>query len=203
MTRAYSIDLREGVVRQVEAGGSVRRVAAMFAVSPSFVVKLAQAWRQRGTVAARPQGGDRRSTALERHRDWQLVAETPDLTLAEIRDRLGEHGTPASISAIWRLFDRHGISFKKKPPTPPNRCARTRTPRVSGWRASQDGLNPRPGSSSSTRPGPPPTWPECAAAVSAARAWSAPSRTTIGRSPPWLPDCATTVLPHPLSSTAQ
>jgi transposase len=91
----------------------VRRVAAMFAVSPSFVVKLAQAWRQRGTVAARPQGGDRRSTALERHRDWQLVAETPDLTLAEIHDRLGEHGTPASISAIWRLFDRHSISFKK------------------------------------------------------------------------------------------
>jgi len=110
MTRAYLIDLRERVVRQVEAGGSVRRVAAMFAVSPSFVVKLAQAWRQCGTVAARPQGGDRRSTALERHRDWllQLVAETPDLTLAEIRERLG---TPASISAIWRFFDGHGISF--------------------------------------------------------------------------------------------
>jgi transposase len=90
----------------------------MFAVSPSFVVKLTQAWRRRGTVAARPQGGDRRSTALERHRDWllQLVAETPDLTLAEIRDRLGEHGTPASISAIWRFFDRHGISFKKNRP---------------------------------------------------------------------------------------
>ena len=106
------------MVRQVEAGGSVRRVAAVFAVSPSFVVKLTQAWRQRGTVAARPQGRDRRSTALERHRDWllQLVAETPDLTLAEIRDRLGKHGTPASISAIWRFFDRHGISFKKNRP---------------------------------------------------------------------------------------
>jgi hypothetical protein len=78
MTRAYSIDLRERVVRQVGAGGSVRRVAAMFAVSPSFVVKLTQAWQQRGTVAARLQGGDRSSTALERHRDWllQLVAET-------------------------------------------------------------------------------------------------------------------------------
>src|SRR5208282_2047905 len=40
-------------------------VAAMFAVSPSFVVKLTQARRRRGTVAARPQGGDRRSTAIE------------------------------------------------------------------------------------------------------------------------------------------
>jgi transposase len=113
MTRAYSVDLRERVVRQVEAGGSVRKVAAMFAVSASFVVKLTQAWRQRGTVAARPQGGDRRSGALERQRDWllQLVAETPDLTLAEIRERLGERGISASISAIWRFFDRHGVSF--------------------------------------------------------------------------------------------
>jgi transposase len=50
MNRAHSIDLRERVVRQVEGGGSVRRVAAMFAASPSFVVKLTQAWRQRGTV---------------------------------------------------------------------------------------------------------------------------------------------------------
>ena len=171
MTRAYSIDLRERVVRQVEAGGSVRRVAAVFAVSPSFVVKLTQAWRQRGTVAARPQGGDRRSTALERHRDWllQLVAETPDLTLTEIRDRLGEHGTPASISAIWRFFDRHGISLKK-PPTPPNRCARKWTPRVSSGARAKAGLI-RPGSSSSTRPGPPPIWPGYVAAVRAAHGW--------------------------------
>jgi hypothetical protein len=50
------------------------------------------------------------------------MAETPDLTLAEIRDRLGKHGTAASISAIWRFFDRHA-SILKKPPTPPNRCA--------------------------------------------------------------------------------
>ena len=115
MTRPYSVDLRERVVRQVEAGDSVRRVAAMFAVSPSFVVKLAQAWRRRGTVAALPQGGDRRSTAIERHREWllQLVAETPDLTLEEIRARLGERGFPAAVSTIWRFFDRHGISFKK------------------------------------------------------------------------------------------
>ena len=115
MTRPYSVDLRERVVRQVEAGDSVRRVAAMFAVSPSFVVKLAQAWRRRGTVAALPQGGDRRSLAIERHREWllQLVAETPDLTLEEIRARLTERGLPAAVSTIWRFFDRHGISFKK------------------------------------------------------------------------------------------
>ena len=115
MTRPYSLDLRERVVQHVAAGQSARAVADTFAVSPSFVVKLSQYWRKQGSVAPRRQGGDHRSQAIEEHRDWllQQVTETPDLTLAEIRDRLGERGLPASISAIWRFFQRHGISFKK------------------------------------------------------------------------------------------
>ena len=36
MTRGHSVDLRERVVRQIEAGGSVRTVAAIFAVSAGF-----------------------------------------------------------------------------------------------------------------------------------------------------------------------
>lgn len=97
------MDLRERVMQHVAAGASVRSVAALFTVSPSFVVKLSQAWRRRGTVAAQPQG-DRRSAAIERQREWllQVVAETPELTLAETQDRLGERGASASISAIWR-----------------------------------------------------------------------------------------------------
>ena len=115
MTRPYSVDLRERVVQHVAAGASVRAVAALFAVSPSFVVKLSQAWRRRGSVLAQPQGGDRRSAAIEAHREWllALVAQEPDLTLEEIRARLGERGRSASVSAIWRFFTRHGISFKK------------------------------------------------------------------------------------------
>jgi transposase len=157
MTRPYSMDLRERVVQHAAAGASVRSVAALFAVSPSFVVKLSQAWRWRATVAAQPQGGDRRAPAIERHREWllQVVAETPDLTLAEIRERLGERGASASISAIWRFFERHGISLKK-PRTPPSRNARTGTTPASNGGTAKAGLI-RPVSSSSTRPGPPPT----------------------------------------------
>ena len=115
MTRPYSLDLRERIVQHVSAGQSVRAVADTFAVSASFVVKLSQHWRREGSVAPRRQGGDHRSQTIEEHRDWllQQVAETPDLTLAEIRGRLGERGLSASISAIWRFFQRHGISLKK------------------------------------------------------------------------------------------
>jgi transposase len=143
MTRPYSVDLRERVVQHVAAGASVRSVAALFAVSPSFVVKLSQAWRRRGTVAAQPQGGDRRSAAIERHREWllQVVAETPDLTLAEIREQLGARGTPASISAIWRFFQRHGISFKKTAHAAEQERPDVREARRQ-WRHSQGGLDP-------------------------------------------------------------
>ncbi len=56
MPRAYSSDLRERVKRAVEKGGSCRQVAAQYEVSVSFVVKLMQRWRERGTLAAEHTG---------------------------------------------------------------------------------------------------------------------------------------------------
>jgi transposase len=131
MTRPYSVDLRERVVQHLAAGQSVRAVAATFAVSASFVVKLSQHWRRDGSVAPRAQGGDHRSQPIEEHGDWllQQIAETPDLTLAEIRQRLSGRGLAASISVIWRFFKRHGISFKK------NRARRRADPPGRGRRA--------------------------------------------------------------------
>ena len=66
MTRPYSVDLRERVVRAVEAGLSRRAAARRFEVSVSFVVKLMQRWRRRGTVAPERYGGWKRS-ALAAH----------------------------------------------------------------------------------------------------------------------------------------
>jgi transposase len=54
---------------------------------------------------------------LKAHETWllALVGEVPDLTLEEIRTKLvAAHGIEAGISSLWRFFDRHGISFKKK-----------------------------------------------------------------------------------------
>ena len=48
MTRPYSEDLRERVVRVVESGTSRNAAAKQFDVSISFVVKLMQRWKQRG-----------------------------------------------------------------------------------------------------------------------------------------------------------
>jgi transposase len=118
MPGAYSPDLRERVVDAVTSGASRRGASATFKVSASSAIRWAQRFQQTGDYKAKPTGGDRRSQAIEAHKDWllALVAGEPDLTLEEIRGRLAaSKGFGASVSALWRFFDRHKISFKKKP----------------------------------------------------------------------------------------
>jgi transposase len=67
MTRPYSVDLRERVVRAVESGVSCRATAAKFEVSVSFVVKLMQRWRSPENLAVlRAALQDRRRAHLRR-----------------------------------------------------------------------------------------------------------------------------------------
>ena len=122
MTRPYSLDLRERVVRAVEAGASCRTAAAPFEVSVSFVVKLMQRWRQRGSVAPDQYGGWKRS-ALAAHapRVRALLMVEPDLTIAELRRRLGQEGIHASPAAISRFLSAAGLTRKKSPSTRPSR----------------------------------------------------------------------------------
>jgi transposase len=120
------VDLRERVVRTVEAGLSRRATAGRFGVSVSFVIKLMQRWRRDGTVAPDQYGGWKRS-ALAAHaglvRDL-LVAE-PDLTIAELRTRLAREAIHASPAAISRFLSAEGLTRKKRPSTRPSRNGRT------------------------------------------------------------------------------
>ena len=115
MSKACSNDLRERVVKAVDGGASCRAAALRFGVAPSSAIKWVARWRERGDVSPGSSRGRRRSP-LHAHRQWLLdqVAETPGLTLAEMRERLlAEHGLSAGINAIWLFFQREGISFKK------------------------------------------------------------------------------------------
>ena len=59
MPKPYSLDLRERVAAYVEASHSRRAAAAHFSVSPSFVINLMTALRERGGLAPKPLGGRR------------------------------------------------------------------------------------------------------------------------------------------------
>lgn len=116
MTRPLSDDLRRRVLAAVDSGMSRRSVAERFGVAASTAIKWVDQWRRTGHVRPRPQGGDKRSHRIEAHADevLELVDETSDITLAEIAAHLDEtHGLKVAQSTVWRLLDRHGMSFKK------------------------------------------------------------------------------------------
>jgi transposase len=115
MPKPCSLDLRVRVLRAVEAGASRREAAEWVEVSASSAIKWMQRLNETGSIAAKPSGGS--ISPLEAHAAvlLGLIAEQPDLTLDEIVAVMRKRRIAGSRSAVWRFFNRHNISFKKKP----------------------------------------------------------------------------------------
>ena len=123
MARAYSQDLRD---RVIDAGSSARAAADRFGIGIATAIVWTRRARE-GERSARKQGQPKRSK-LDPHRDYLLglIGAEPDMTIAEMQARLAsEAGVSASVGTIWTFLDRAGLTFKKRPPTPPSRTART------------------------------------------------------------------------------
>lgn len=123
MGRGLSRDLRDRVVAAIESGMSCRGAGVRFGVSAASAIRWRQLSRQHGTPAAKTQGGDRRSARIEAHAGFILgaIETNDDITLVELQAQLAERGTPVGIGTLWRFFDRHRITRKKRPRTPPNK----------------------------------------------------------------------------------
>ncbi|MGH6842563.1 MAG: hypothetical protein ACREDV_10810 [Methylocella sp.] len=126
---ALSDDLRKRVVETVVFGGLSRNAAAKrFDVSIASAVRWVKRYETTGEISPSPSGGDRRSGRIEAQRDYLLglIRRTPDITLLEIQERLIENcGERFAVSVLWRFFDRHGLTFKKRPRTPRSSSVRT------------------------------------------------------------------------------
>ena len=87
----------------------------------------AQRSRRRGTVEPDKRGGNVRSHRIDAHRERILgwIEETPDLTLAEVADKLDASvGFKPLPSVVCRFFQRHGVTRKKRRRTLPNNSER-------------------------------------------------------------------------------
>lgn len=126
---ALSDDLRKRVVGAVLEGGMSRNGAAKrFGVSIASAIRWVWRFRATGEISPAPTGGDRRSNRIEAHRNYLLglIGRQPDVTLLEIQERLiANCGERFSSSVIWRFFDRHEITLKKRPRMPRSSSART------------------------------------------------------------------------------
>jgi transposase len=110
--KPYSLDLRQRVLADCDAGQGTKAVAAKFSVSESWVRRLKQRRRETGSIQPRPPspGAPVKLAPHEQHvRD--LLKADPDATLQELRDRLCIR---VSIGALAAFLCRIGVSFKKR-----------------------------------------------------------------------------------------
>jgi transposase len=116
MTRSLSADLRGRVIGAILEGLSTRAAARRFRIGISTAGSWYRRYRATGETVARKQGQPSRSR-LDPHEAFilALIDKMPDITLAEIAERLAmEHGVRAVPSTVWMFLDKRGITFKKR-----------------------------------------------------------------------------------------
>lgn len=144
-----SMDLRQRILKAYDRGDVTReQVAGRFEVSLGMVKKLLHQRRHTGDIAPRHHRSGRKPVILDSHRRElrALVARQPDLTLEEIRVRLGLECT---IQAIHYVLADMGLTYKKRHSVPRNNPAPT-SPAPAGPGADSKRASIPPASSSST-----------------------------------------------------
>jgi len=114
--QAYSQDLRDRVLRAVERGESPTEIAKRFEVSRVWIYQVADRFKTTGERGSLRVGGHRVSKVAHLEatiRQW-LKAE-PDLTLAELCERLAKQGIELKAPALWHQLNKWNLSFKKNP----------------------------------------------------------------------------------------
>ena len=113
---AFSLDIREKVMKAIGAGLSRRGAATRFDIGVSTAVRWAKRALTTGSVAPSTIGGDRRSHRIEAHADFILdeIDAEPRVTIEELREKLKSHsGMSFGFGTVWRFLARHGITRKK------------------------------------------------------------------------------------------
>lgn len=117
MAQPHPDSLRCALLLSFEAGeGSLEELAEDYRVSYGYAKKIRQQQLRSGQMERQARVYPPRSPLNEERqkRLLQWVAEQPDLTLAELQERLQrEWDLHLSLSAIWRALKRLGLRLKK------------------------------------------------------------------------------------------
>jgi transposase len=125
MGKPYSMDLRERVVAAIEGGLSTGEAAKRFVIGKATAGAWARLKRASGSVAP-PRQGKPKGSVLDAHASFifGLIADTPDITLEEVAERVArERAVKVVSTAVWKFLDRHDMTHKKRPRMRANRSA--------------------------------------------------------------------------------
>ena len=122
---AYEMAFRVAVAKAHDECGSSADVAEQFGCSESWVRRLIQRQRERGTLEPLPTArhDDQRTYGDADERTIrELIRQRPDATLAEVAEALGK---PAHVATVCRTLQRLDLPRKKSPRTRPSGTAPT------------------------------------------------------------------------------
>jgi transposase len=124
MAKPYSDDLRRRILEAYERGEGTEPVLAQrFRVSLGYVQKIRRQQRRTGKMERVPHFPGRKPKITEPIRDelrsW--LQKQPDLTLAELREKLHEEKQlRVSVPSLWMVLGKIGLRLKKSRSMPRN-----------------------------------------------------------------------------------
>ena len=121
---AYPDKLRELILDCYEEGVETSEIAERFKVSCDYARRVRRRWLEDNirTVIKQKHGPDPLVDTVRRKELAQLVEQTPDATLEELKKQLL---FPVSISTVHRTLNEMKLSLKKSPRMPANRSGPT------------------------------------------------------------------------------
>jgi transposase len=113
MPKPYSLDIRTRVLTKHLNGKTVPEIAIELDVKPTFIYDMLSLYKKTGSVEPKPASGGRKPYLDEEKQQQiaELIQETPDLTLQEIKDALE---LDISISVLCDTINKKlNLNYKK------------------------------------------------------------------------------------------
>ena len=109
--RAYSLDLRERVMMDVDAGMKIREISDKYRVTTKWIGDLRKLRAETGSLAPRRgKPGPKPKLAAHAEQLAHLVEVQPDASLEELREQLP---VVVGTSTVWRALRDLEFTFKK------------------------------------------------------------------------------------------
>jgi len=114
--QSYSQDLRDRVLWALGRGERPTAIARRLEVSRVWVYQVRDREQKTGRRTSFQIGGHRRSrVAGMKSALCAWIEKDPDLSLAELCERLAEQGVSIKTGALWHQLNNWNLTFKKNP----------------------------------------------------------------------------------------